>query len=153
MQNAHRRADSVRGNNNVSRVLVLNDPPRQAVAHHGKFEPRVVRHVVDAQVEFESKIEAKLKALLSYCSLKRLVPGAFNVGFDRVNLHRPTMACANSSLVLLTSHLAVVRNPECAYPSTGVPSSPVLGPARCFPPTHMMRFNTRNYGSKLVSRT
>ena len=34
-----------------------------------------------AQVEIESKIDAKLKAIHPQVSFKRLVPGAFNVGF------------------------------------------------------------------------
>jgi len=37
---------------------------------------------VAAQLKFESS--------LPYFSFKSLIPGAFNVGFDRVNLHRPT---------------------------------------------------------------
>jgi hypothetical protein len=36
---------------------------------------------VAAQFEPESKIEAKLKTVLSYSSFKRLVPGALNMGF------------------------------------------------------------------------
>jgi hypothetical protein len=40
----------------------------------------VVFHVVAAQVDIDSKIEATLKAIYPYFSFKRLVPSAFNVG-------------------------------------------------------------------------
>jgi len=48
--------------------------------------PAAVHLVVAQQAEIESKIESDL----SYCSFKRSVPGRFERGFDRVNLHHPT---------------------------------------------------------------
>ena len=41
---------------------------------------RAARRAVAPQVEFETKIEAKSKAVLSYVGFKRLVSGAFRVG-------------------------------------------------------------------------
>jgi hypothetical protein len=45
---------------------------------------------VAAQTEFETKIWKHLSDY-PYLTFKRLVPGAFNVGVDRANLHRLTL--------------------------------------------------------------
>jgi hypothetical protein len=53
-----------------------------------------VGHGVAAQVEIESNFESRFSNFESRFSsdgFKRLIPGAFNAGFDRVNLHRLTM--------------------------------------------------------------
>jgi len=55
----------------------------------------IPRRGVAAQVEFESKFEAKLKIDLSYFSFKRLVPGAFNVGL----IGQPAPPCLGEQVV------------------------------------------------------
>jgi hypothetical protein len=48
-------------------------------------------HAIEAQVELESKIEAKLRAIHHHLVSSAEKKGAFTSGFDTTNLHRPTM--------------------------------------------------------------
>jgi hypothetical protein len=58
-----------------------------------------VTRAVAAQVEYESKIEAHLKAV--YHILVQVInSGRFQRGIDRVNLHRPTARMVSGSSML-----------------------------------------------------
>jgi len=74
-------------------------PPYHAHEQHdaaalgaGQQGVQLGAQAVAPQLEFESKFEAKLKSDLSYFSFKALSYGRFQLGFHRVNLHRPTRA-------------------------------------------------------------